>query len=198
MFSSIHKTSKVKMLEKIHTLLEEADAVVTYNGNRFDLPILNKEFLLHGMTPPAPYKSLDLYQTIKRKFRFVSNKLDFIADQMEFGKKKETDFKLWVDCMNKDATAWAKMEDYNKHDVVLLEKVYGRLIPWIGSTANQGLYRTDSLRCPACGDKSYQRRGYAYTSSCIYQRYQCKSCGAWFRTTKNEGPKPGFKFVNAH
>lgn len=194
MFDSIHKSSKKLMLKRIYSLINEADAVVTYNGNRFDLPILNKEFILHGMTPPAPYKSLDLYQTVKRKFRFVSNKLDFIADQLGFGKKKETDFKLWVDCMNKDSTAWEKMEDYNKHDVVLLEKVYGKLIPWIKSTANQGLYRENGLVCPSCGSNSYQRRGLAHTSMRTYQRYVCKSCGAWFRSDKSE-PNSSRKFA---
>jgi len=64
------------MQEKMYNVIEEADAIVTYNGNRFDLPTLNKEFLLTGYRPPAPYKSVDLYRTVKNKFRFASNKLD--------------------------------------------------------------------------------------------------------------------------
>ncbi len=54
MFDSIQKSGKKKMLESVHKLLDEADAVVHYNGSRFDIPILQKEFLLSGMNPPAP------------------------------------------------------------------------------------------------------------------------------------------------
>src|SRR5450759_3734245 len=35
------------MLKEIHKLLGEADAVVHYNGKNFDIPTLNKEFLLY-------------------------------------------------------------------------------------------------------------------------------------------------------
>ena len=54
MFDSIQKSGKQKMLDSVHKLLDEADAIVHYNGSRFDIPILHKEFLLAGMPPPAP------------------------------------------------------------------------------------------------------------------------------------------------
>ena len=44
MFSSI-LMGKKGMLKEIHKLLDQADAVVHYNGSRFDIPTLNKEFL---------------------------------------------------------------------------------------------------------------------------------------------------------
>ena len=44
------------MIKGIHKLLDECDAVIHYNGSKFDIPTLNKEFLLHGLHPPAPYK----------------------------------------------------------------------------------------------------------------------------------------------
>src|SRR5665647_1359531 len=61
MFSGLGQHSKRKMLLGIHKLLTEADAVITYNGISFDMTELNREFLLHKMTPPAPYKNIDLY-----------------------------------------------------------------------------------------------------------------------------------------
>lgn len=196
MFESIHKTSPKKMLNKIHMLLSEADAVVTYNGNRFDIPTLNKEFVQYGMFPPAPFKQIDLYQTVKRNFRFPSNKLAYVSQALGLGEKIETDFKLWVDCMNHNPEAWAKMEAYNKHDVILLEKLYDKLRPWIRSMANWGLYSNDSLVCPNCGSKHWHKRGYAYTSAYKYQRYNCQDCGSWFKGGKNLGPKVKEKFVN--
>ena len=50
MFDSVQKSGKDKMLANVHALLDQADAVVHYNGSRFDIPILNKEFLLSGAT----------------------------------------------------------------------------------------------------------------------------------------------------
>ena len=75
MFSSIMGGRK-KMLQRIHKLLDEADAVVHYNGSRFDIPTLNKEFLEAGMSPPSPYAQVDLLKTARQQFRFPSNKLD--------------------------------------------------------------------------------------------------------------------------
>jgi DNA polymerase elongation subunit (family B) len=43
----------VGMLDVLHRVMEDADVIITYNGNRFDLPTLNKEFLLFGFKPPA-------------------------------------------------------------------------------------------------------------------------------------------------
>ena len=50
-FNSVHKTTPKKMLEEAHALISEADAIITWNGARHDLPILAKEFILHGMKP---------------------------------------------------------------------------------------------------------------------------------------------------
>ena len=76
-FDSIHKSSRKKMLKGIHGLISKADGIVTYNGNKFDLPILNKEFLLHGFNPPSPSKKIDLLRAVRSNFRFTSNKLDY-------------------------------------------------------------------------------------------------------------------------
>ena len=47
----------------IWKLLDEADIVVHYNGSKFDIPVLNKEFILADRTPPSPYIKVDLYKT---------------------------------------------------------------------------------------------------------------------------------------
>jgi DNA polymerase elongation subunit (family B) len=196
-FDSVQDSTTEFMLNGIHTLLDQADAVVHYNGNRFDIPTLNREFLLYGMAPPSPSKHIDLYQVVKRNFRFLSNKLDYVAQQLGLGQKKNTTFELWIGCMENDPTAWEKMEEYNINDVILLENVYYKLLPWIKGHANHSIYGEDSLVCPNCGGHHYHKRGFQFTNSCKYQRYQCVDCGNWFRDTKNIGHKAGEKFVNA-
>ena len=178
------------MLEELHRVMEDADIIITYNGNRFDLPTLNKEFLLNGFKPPAPYKSVDLYPVVKRKFRFASNKLDHVAQQLKLGQKvTHAGFQMWIDVMNGDPAAQHEMKTYNIHDVVLLERVYEKILPWIPNHPNQS-HHSGSHVCPNCGSSKLQHRGYATTAAGKYQRYQCQDCGKWSRSAKVFTPTP--------
>lgn len=196
MFDSNYKSSHKHMLKGIHDLLNEADAVVSYNGKSFDLPTLNKEFLLHNMAPPAPYKQIDLLKVARDQFNFVSNKLDYVAKALGLeGKTKHTGFQLWVDCMAKKPEAWELMEKYNKQDVALLEDVYNRFLPWIKGHPNQVLY-TGIVGCPKCKSAKFQSRGTAYANHTAYQRFQCNGCRSWFRgAKKTNAVKEEFKEI---
>lgn len=183
MFQSVYGVGMTEMLKGIHGLLDEADAVVHYNGSRFDIPVLNKEFLLNSMPPPAPYKQIDLLRVVRKEFRFPSNKLDYVSKRLGLGSKVDHEgYTLWVKCMNNDKQAWKTMEKYNKQDVVLLEKVYNKVLPWIRNHPNHNLF--DGKGCPTCGSHKLQKRGFAYTLTGTFQRFQCTDCGAWSKTTK--------------
>lgn len=181
------KTSSRAMILRIHELLSEADTVVTYNGDRFDLPVLNKEFILHDLPQPAPFHSIDLIKTARAKFRFASNKLDHLAAELGLTKKvKHSGFMMWVKCMSLDTEAWEEMTGYNKQDVVVLEALYNKLLPWVKTHTNRSLLSEDNAVCPVCGSHNYQRRGYAYTRAGKYPRFQCTQCYSWFRGSKSE------------
>jgi hypothetical protein len=184
MFDSVHVSKPKKMLSRIHDLISEADAVVHYNGTKFDMPTLNKEFLLQDMNPPAPYKQIDLLRQVRSQFRFPSNKLDYVAQRLGLGSKTAHEgHELWVKCMNKDKDAWFRMEEYNKQDVILLEKLYVRLLPWIKNHPNHN-HQADGAVCPSCGGTHLQKRGISVTTTSTYQRYQSRTCGSWSQGTK--------------
>jgi hypothetical protein len=191
-FGSLQRSKKRTMLMGIHKLLSEADAVITYNGISFDMTELNREFLQHGIKPPAPYKNIDLYLTVKRVFRFASNKLDYVCEALGLGGKKDTNFQLWVDCMNNVPEAWKQMGEYNRNDVALLERLYTHLLPWIPNHPNHGMYVDGRPVCPNCGSEHSQRRGLYFKKALKYLRYQCVDCGKWFAGTKaiNLATKP--------
>ena len=186
MFMSNQTSSHTHMISVMHSLLDEADVVVHYNGKKFDIPTLNKEFLLYGYAPPSPYKQIDLLRVVRSNFKFPSNKLDYVAQRLGVGKKvKHEGHEVWIKCMNKDPQAWKKMERYNKQDVVLLEKVYDILLPWIKSHPNHNLYVDDGHVCTNCGSSHLIKRGFNRTVGGVYQRYQCTDCGSWSQGTKS-------------
>ena len=187
-FDSVHDNDKIGMLSKIWKLMDEADAIVHYNGQKFDVPHLNREFLELDVQPPSPFKQIDLLKTAKSQFRFPSNKLDYIVGVLGIGNKvKHAGHQLWIDCINGSQVAWDKMEEYNKEDVVLTEKLYERFLPWIKGHPNVALHNgdVDELHCPRCGGDHFIRQGYAYTGISKFQQYQCRECNAWFRGREN-------------
>lgn len=193
-FDSVHRNSEEGMVENIWKMLDEADVVLHYNGTKFDLPTLNKEFVSLGLPPPSPYKQIDLLKTCRRQFKLASNKLDYVAQFLGLGKKTQhKGHELWLGCMNGDNASWKIMEEYNINDVVLLEALYHRLLPWIKNHPNWSVF-TGNLVCPTCNGKHYHSRGTAVTGAGVYTRYQCQAptCGQWFRSTKSVAAKEKF------
>lgn len=187
MFHSVYHDGKEGMIKAAWELLDEADIVVHYNGKSFDIPHLQREFLLGGYNPPAPFQQVDLLHVMRKQFKFVSNKLDHIVQQLDLGAKtSHTGFQLWVDCLAGDAKAWALMRKYNKHDVVITESLYDRVQPWITGHPTVGLYSGMADVCPSCGSGSLQMRGYAHTKMSTFQRFVCNDCGKWSRSNKRE------------
>jgi len=182
-FDSVHKSSHKDMLKGIWNLLDEADAVVHYNGTKFDIPTLNLEFAKHDMLPPSPFHQVDLYSVVRNRFRSPSNKMDYISQEFKLGSKtKHMGMQLWTDCMAGDKKAWKLMEKYNRQDVLLLQKLYKKLLPWIKNHPNHALFSEDPRpMCPNCGSHHVVKRGKETTQVGIYQRYSCTSCGTPIR-----------------
>jgi len=85
-----------------------------------------------------------------------------------------------------DPVAWKRMEKYAKQDVVLLEKVYLKMRPWMKNHPNLALYTGGGLACPNCNSYNVMRRGYSYAQTQAYQRWQCKDCGKYSQSVKRD------------
>lgn len=174
----------VKMIRGIHKLLSEADAVCHFNGRTFDMPRLNNEFVRLGMSPPPPIPQIDLKTVVMSKFDMTSSKLAFVGPYLKIGEKvKNSGWELWLSCMDGDKEAWRLMEKYNKQDVVLLERLYKKVLPWIDNHPNRGLVDNteNEARCPNCGATKLAPRGHYRTQTMVYRRYQCQGCMRWSR-----------------
>lgn len=184
MFFSEPKHGRLGMVQEAWKLLDEADAVVHYYGSRFDVPHLNREFLEHGLTPPRPFKQIDLKLAVSKRFKFPSNKLQFVSEALGLsGKEHHEGVGLWLKCEQGDPEAWATMETYNVRDVTLLEEVYESLLPWIPNLAHRHLYHGEG-ECPACGADKVKPSGLYRTPLSVFQQYTCGACGSHFRDSK--------------
>lgn len=181
-YNSEWDSNQEDMVRSLHSLLSEADVNVTYNGNNFDTPTVNASFLRLGLSPPAPSSSVDLYQVVKKRFRFLSNRMDYVAKYLGLEGKIETGgFDLWAGVLRGDKECQERMVDYNIQDVKVLEQLYTILLPWIPNHPQQGHFSESTFVCPSCGSEHLQKRGMHRTKVFQYQRYQCVDCGAWSR-----------------
>lgn len=174
-----------QMAKLLYRLLDEADVVVTYNGNKFDLPHIERLFTLCKMKSPSPYVSVDLFAVMKREQRGVwpSLRLAYLAQELELrGKVPNDGFQLWVDCMKNDPVAWEHMEKYNLRDVDILKEMFPDLRHKVKNLPAAQLYMdSDSPCCPNCGSEQIQSRGFQRNKTRAYRRFHCQSCGDWFR-----------------
>jgi len=171
------------MAREASRLLEAADAVVTYNGDKYDLPKITGEIVLAGLDPPPPVTSIDLIKAVK-KFGFNMNRLAYIGPLLGLGGKvKHQGFNLWKEVMDGDEKAQRTMQKYCIQDVRLTEKLYHRVKPYIKNHPNLGLVRHE---CPVCNSKRHQKRGFRTTRAFAIQRNACLNCGHWFETTRKK------------
>jgi hypothetical protein len=141
----------------------------------------------NGLSPIQTYKLVDTFLAVKRNFHFLSNKLDFLCQKLDLGKKISTGgFELWIECMDGVKTSWAKMVKYCKHDVVLLERLYLKLRPFMTCHPNLCYIEGKKLGCPNCGSVKAKSRGWVYLSSGKYRRLICIGCGRNYRDNRKE------------
>lgn len=179
------KENDSRIVATLWKLIDEADMVIAHNGDSFDVPKMNARFLLNGLPPASPYRTIDTKKVAAKQFGFSSNKLDALAGYFGLDCKLDTDFKLWARCMEGDDESLAYMEKYNKYDVELLEEVYLKLRPWINAHPNVGLYvESDVPVCTHCGNEHLEPTKPYTTQAGVYDVYRC-SCGALNRVRNN-------------
>lgn len=180
-----------RLMTTLWELINEADIVVSHNGNKFDIPRINARFIINGLTPTKPYFSIDTCQVAKKQFGFSSNKLDALATHFNIPHKLDTDFNLWKRCLEGDEEALDYMLKYNMKDVEILEEVYLKLRPWIKNHPNIGNLASKEAACANCGSTNLTliQDKYYYTSVGTYNIYRCNDCNAISRGRKNIGLK---------
>lgn len=181
-FKKDHTDDKA-VVKALHEVLMEADVIVAHNGDQYDIKFTEGRMLFHGLPPLPPIMKIDTLQTARSRFLLNSNRLDYLARYMGIGHKKPTKGGLWLEVIKGSKDAVREMVEYNKHDVVLLEKVFKRLTPYMSNLVNLNLYGQVE-GCPRCGSLETPLKTIHRSTTNLYTRYQCPSCFGWYRDRK--------------
>ena len=179
---SKQKANDRALTKQLWDLFDEADILVAQNGDRFDIPKVTAKFIQYDLGMPSHYTTIDTLK-MARKHGFTSKSLDNLAKRLGIGKKLPHQGKnTWIGCIAEDEESWKIMEEYNKHDVWLLNAVWDRLAPYSDVKPNMQHW-TESGSCvnPRCGSTNLMKRGFYRTHAAEYQQYQCKDCGKYAR-----------------
>lgn len=176
------KNDDSRIMKILWKLFNEADIIIGHNGDDFDVPKVRTRFILNGLPPTSPFRTIDTVKIARKQFSFTHNKLDYLAKIFGFNRKLKTDFDLWIKCVQGDDKSLQYMLDYNKLDVLILEEVYLKLRPWIKSHPNLNMYQSE-IGCSTCGSLNTTFKGYYTTQVNKYKSFLCNDCGAYSRAT---------------
>lgn len=173
-----------KLLEEFIPVLNGADEIVGHNIDRYDIPFILARAIYHRIPALAKYKTFDTCKVARRRFGFNSNKLDFIAEFLGYGRKKEhAGISMWDDIiLRDDREALDEMIDYNIHDVILTEKIYLDLKNY----CEAGVHHTvlnggDKHACPECASEEAELLKTFVTKAGTKSRLMLCECGTQFK-----------------
>lgn len=178
-----------RMLDRAWELFDEADAVVTFNGDRFDIPHLQGAWAIAGYAPPSPYKSIDLYKSVKNRFGFISNGLDHTTRMLGYtGKTTHYSIDLAEAALNGDRQAQKELRTYNAGDIELSEWLYDRVAAWDHNHPHMG--RSKEISCNRCGSQELTAERKPYAAVLLeYTLYRCDVCKGMVRGNWNTARK---------
>ena len=170
-----------EVVRAAYDMFEMADIIVAHNADRYDIPMLRRQWMKYGMPPPQPYRSADTLKMAKSSAKFEANSLAELGAFFELGSKMQTGgFDLWARCMKGEKEAFQEMVDYCCGDVELLEAVYMKLLPYAKTHPNVALYGINiKPRCTRCGSSDLRPlEKSSYTMTRQYTAFRCGSCSS--------------------
>jgi uncharacterized protein YprB with RNaseH-like and TPR domain len=171
----LQKQNSSKLVLTLSKELEEADLIVGHNADKFDWRMLNTLRLRYGL-PSINWelKSEDTLKQMRKYFKLPYYNLDYLTSTLGVGKKGDMCLQDWVNIIDhKDSKSLDKMVKYCKNDVLVLQKLYERIKPYLKPKLN--MYKTQQERvCPVCGSIDTVRNGTRVINGKVFQQYHCK------------------------
>lgn len=168
--------SDEKLVKQFYKVAEEADVIVGHNGDSFDKKWINTRLAYYEHPTIRHVDTEDTLKMCRRQFNMASFRLDYICKFFKIPGKLSTSSDLWERVVRfNDRKALKEMGEYCDNDVIILDKLWKRIYPYVNHKINMSVY-TGSDVCPECGDKEYSKWGTRMTRAGTYQRFRCNKC----------------------
>lgn len=180
-----------KLLEEISKVIDGADEIVGHNGDRYDMKFINGRLAFHNLPPLSSVQTTDTLRQSREVFYLNSQKLDYLGQFFDLGKKMETGgYGLWKDVfIKKSAKALKKMIKYCERDVILLEKIYDHIIRYNPNVHKGRAFGNGTTACPACGsEKTHSHGTRVGKGGLVYKRHKCTKCAHVFKGKRVKNP----------
>jgi hypothetical protein len=182
-------TSRDDMVLASWEAFDKADIVVGWNSVSFDEKHLRSDWLLAGLDPPRPWKSVDLFRVVRSTFGFESNSLGHVTKRLGIPTKEGFyDMQMCEAALAGDVEAQDSMQAYNEADVTATLAAYVRLLPWIKRhphVAELPAGDPNAATCNRCGSSDLAREGTYRAVQINYLLYRCRDCGGTVRGTRH-------------
>jgi uncharacterized protein YprB with RNaseH-like and TPR domain len=172
-----------KLLLEFMKVANSADEMIGHNGDRYDLAWIRTRCLFHSIPCFPTYTTIDTLKHARAKFRFNSNKLDYIGKFLGVGQKISTGgYGLWKNIvLHNCEKSLIKMVRYCAGDVRLLERVFERMKVHIPSKFHYGVAAGGhKSECPECGSEDLKIAQTRVSAAGVKRiQLQCKGCGKY-------------------
>lgn len=121
-----------ELLLRFSDVMDSADILIGHNSKQFDTKWIRTRCLFHRIPISPKFNEIDTLTNSRSGFRFNSNRLDYIGKFLGVGEKTSTGYDLWKNIvLHNDEESLRQMIEYCANDVILLEKVYNELKPYV-------------------------------------------------------------------
>lgn len=173
------------ILKDLWDVLNEADIVISQNGQAFDEPKIKARMMECNMKPYKPFKHYDTYKELKN-IGFTSHKLGYLTDKFcakykKLSHKRFSGLSLWIGCLQGNLEAWNEMRKYNNYDVLSTEELYLATRGWSKEKATPFFYGNVKRQCKQCGAFRLTLQGKDRTAKKVFHSMQCQACGKYQR-----------------
>jgi uncharacterized protein YprB with RNaseH-like and TPR domain len=180
-----------QLVKKFIKIMAEANELVAHNGDRFDIKQIRTRAFLNGELMFTKYRSFDTLKKSRGFFSFLSNKLDYLGQVAEIGRKLDHEgIYLWEQVQEGKTQKiredyLKKMVAYCEQDVILLEDFYSLIRPYVSHNTNHAVANGGSKwQCPSCASKNVQFHHMDTTAMGYIKRHmKCNKCNVSYHVS---------------
>ena len=171
-------------MREVWSWVDEADILIGHNMAAFDSKHLMSGWAEMGLPAPSPFKVIDTLKIARGSLNMESNTLDSLAKRLGVESKSDKyDVRVAQAAVNGDKEAQARIEDYNRGDIVASEALFDRLRPYARNIPHLGMWTDDEMACPSCGHTMTATGKTVHANVQRYEHLTCPNCGAHARGT---------------